>query len=60
VLPLDSTREGDAGWRLRARNSGQDGAATAYVYCGKGGLDLTTVSSQDTIANQEAGSVAAQ
>src|SRR5215211_4153026 len=36
MLPLDSTLEGNTGWRLRARNSGHSGKATAYVYCAKG------------------------
>jgi hypothetical protein len=57
---LDSTREGDDGWRLRARNAGQTGKATAYVYCGRKNPPLTAASSAPTlVAKDELASIPA-
>jgi hypothetical protein len=61
MLPLDSTRQGGRGWRLRTQNSGQAGKATAYVYCRKGMPALTTASSAPTsIAKDDDESITAQ
>lgn len=59
MLPLDSTREGGNGWRLRTMNQGKAGKATVYVYCGNNGGQLTTESSSTTIAKQKKESIAA-
>ena len=60
MLPLDSTMESETGWRLRARNTGTSGKATAYVYCKRGAPILGTASAEDTIAADEVGSIAAE
>jgi hypothetical protein len=49
MVALDSTREGSRGWRLRARNLGKDGRATAYVYCHPNDPGLVTRSAQFTV-----------
>ena len=60
MQPLDSTREGSDGWRLRARNTGEEGKATAYVYCGRSNPPLTTASSAPTlVAKDELASIPA-
>ena len=60
MLPLDSTLDGDSGWRLRARNSGKSGKATTYVYCKRGATALGTASAVNLIAADEVGSIAAE
>jgi hypothetical protein len=60
VQALDSTREGSDGWRLRARNTGEKGKATAYAYCGRNDPPLTTSSSAPTlVAKDEKASIPA-
>jgi len=49
MVALDSTREGTRQWRLRARNLGGDGTATAYVYCAQNDPGLVTRSAQFTV-----------
>ncbi|HXE99978.1 MAG TPA: hypothetical protein VN458_06500 [Solirubrobacterales bacterium] len=49
MVALDSTREGSRAWRLRARNLGGDGTATAYVYCARNDPGLVTRSAQFTV-----------
>jgi hypothetical protein len=49
MVALDSTREGTRQWRLRARNLGGDGTATAYVYCAQNDPELVTRSAQFTV-----------
>jgi hypothetical protein len=49
MVALDSTREGSGAWRLRARNLGKDGTATAYVYCAQSDPGLVTRSAQFTV-----------
>jgi hypothetical protein len=50
MVALDSTREGSGAWRLRARNLGGDGTATAYVYCAQNDPGLLTRSAQFTVS----------
>ena len=49
MVALDSIREGSGAWRLRARNLGGDGTATAYVYCAQNNPGLVTRSAQFTV-----------
>ena len=49
MVALDSTREGTRQWRLRARNLGGGGTATAYVYCAQNDPGLVTRSAQFTV-----------
>ena len=60
MLPLDSTMESETSWRLRARNSGKSGKATAYVYCKRGAPPLGTASATNIIPADEVGSIAAE
>jgi hypothetical protein len=49
MVALDSTREGTRQWRLRARNAGGNGTATAHVYCAQNDPGLVTRSAQFTV-----------
>ncbi len=60
MAALDSTREGSRGWRLRVRNPGGDGTATAYVYCDQPTPALTTRSAQFTVPGGSARGASAQ
>ena len=60
MLPLDSTMESETGWRLRARNTGTSGKATAYVYCKRGAPALGTATAVNVIAADEVGTLGAE
>ncbi|MEK6328078.1 MAG: hypothetical protein AABM66_11235 [Actinomycetota bacterium] len=50
MVALDSTRYSARQWRLRARNLGGNGTATAYVYCDSSDAGLVTRSAQFTVS----------
>jgi hypothetical protein len=60
MMPIDSTREARREWRFRAQNGGQDGKATAFVYCRKSGPRLTAGSAEATVADGAVASIEAQ
>jgi hypothetical protein len=60
MVALDSTHEGSAAWRLRARNLGGGGTATAYVYCDQDDPGLITRSTEFTVSGGTRGSATAQ
>ena len=59
MQPVDSTREGSDGWRLRARTPGGAGRRPFTSYCGRSNPLLTTASSAPTlVAKDESASIA--